>query len=111
MPDEYNALISALDAIDENESELDFEFIKPRVMQEEQRILMRVKSAQVKSETAALLSNQPKHSNRPTGKIAFSVDALIAITVNSKGTSSQDVGPSILILIQYTETLHLQSLH
>ena len=71
LPDEYNALISALDAIDEDESELDFEFIKSRVMQEEQRISMRVKSAQVKSETAALLSNQPKHSNRTPGNNRF----------------------------------------
>jgi len=60
LPDEYNALISALDAIDENETELKFEFIKSRVMQEEQRIQMRTKSAHAKSETAALLSNQSK---------------------------------------------------
>lgn len=66
LPDEYNALISALDAIDEDESELDFGFIKSRVMQEEQRISMRAQSAQVKSETAALLTNQPYSSNRVT---------------------------------------------
>ena len=37
LPEEYNALISALDAIYESEIELDFEFIKSRIMQEEQR--------------------------------------------------------------------------
>ena len=56
LPEEYNALISALDAIDESESELDFEFIKSRIMQEEQRIAMRTISAHDKSEAAVLSS-------------------------------------------------------
>ena len=56
LPDEYNALISALDAIDSSESELDWEFVKSRILQEEQRIGMRAKSALAKSETAALVS-------------------------------------------------------
>ncbi len=59
LPEEYNALISALDAIDEDETKLRFEFIKARIMQEEQRIAMRSKSAIAKSESAALFSNQP----------------------------------------------------
>ena len=59
LPEEYNALISALDAIDEDETKLRFEFIKARIMQEEQRIAMRSKSAVAKSESAALFSNQP----------------------------------------------------
>ena len=63
LPDDYNALISALDAIDEDETKLKFEFIKSRIMQEEQRILMRTKSAQAKSEAAALLAAQ---SGTPT---------------------------------------------
>ncbi len=46
LPEEYNALISALDAIDEDETKLNFEFIKSRIIQEEQRIKMRTKSAQ-----------------------------------------------------------------
>ncbi len=58
LPEEYNALISALDAIDEDESELDFDFIKSRIMQEEQRISIRNKSALAKSEAAALLAAQ-----------------------------------------------------
>ncbi len=58
LPDEYRALISALDAVDSDESELQWEHVKSRVLQEEQRILMRVKSAQQKAETAALLSSQ-----------------------------------------------------
>ena len=31
LPEEYNALISALDAIDGDESKLNFEFIKSRI--------------------------------------------------------------------------------
>ncbi len=62
LPEECNALISALDAIDEDETKLRFEFIKTRIMQEEQRITMRSKSAIAKSESAALLSNQPARS-------------------------------------------------
>ncbi len=58
LPGEYNALISALDAIDEDETKLKFEFIKSRIMQEEQRINMLTKSAQEKAETAALLSQR-----------------------------------------------------
>ena len=38
LPEDYSALISALDAIDEDETKLKFEFIKSRIMQEEQRI-------------------------------------------------------------------------
>lgn len=58
LPDEYNALISALDAIDEHETSLRFEFVKSRIIQEEQRIEMRHKSAQEKSEAAALVSRR-----------------------------------------------------
>ena len=67
LPEEYNALISALDAIDENATKLKFEFIKSRVIQEEQRIMMRTKSAQAKSETAALLTTRPASSSRNGG--------------------------------------------
>lgn len=64
LPEEYNALISALDAIDEDETKLKFEFIKSRIMQEEQRISMRTKFAQEKSETTALLTNQQDSNGR-----------------------------------------------
>ncbi len=66
LPDEYRALISALDAVDSDESELNWEHVKSRVLQEEQRIVMRIKSAQKKSETAALLSNQNHQPSPPT---------------------------------------------
>ena len=46
LPEEYNALTSDLDAIDEDETKLKFQFIKSRIIQEEQRIAMRTKSAQ-----------------------------------------------------------------
>ncbi len=41
LPEECNSLISAHDAIDEDETKLKFEFIKARIMQEEQHIAMR----------------------------------------------------------------------
>ncbi len=64
LPDEYRALISALDALDSDESSLNWEHVKSRVLQEEQRIVMRVKSAQQKSETAALISTQNARRSR-----------------------------------------------
>ena len=33
LPEEYNALVSALDAIDKDQTKLKFEFIRSRVMQ------------------------------------------------------------------------------
>ena len=67
LAEEYNALISALDAIDEDETKLNFEFIKSRVRQEEQRIRMRTKSAKAKSETVALLTTRSVSSSRSGG--------------------------------------------
>ncbi len=67
LPEEYNALITALDAVDEREGELDFDFIKSRVMQEEQRIAIRTDSARAKSEAAALLASHPPPHSRPGG--------------------------------------------
>ena len=66
LPDEYRALISGLDTIDSNESELSWEHVKARVLQEEQRIEARHQMAQAKSETAALLSSQKACANCST---------------------------------------------
>lgn len=57
LPESYDPLISALDAIGTEEDELEFEHVKSRVLQEEQRIAMRNAEASSKSETGALLSN------------------------------------------------------
>ena len=62
LPDDYKALISAIDAADDS-TQLRWDFVKSRIMQEEQRIDMRIKSAQEKSETAAFLG---KKSQNPT---------------------------------------------
>ncbi len=43
LPEEYNALISALDTVDDDEGEHNWESVKSRVMQGEQRINMRPK--------------------------------------------------------------------
>ncbi len=58
LPQEYNSLLSALDAVEDDDSELDRELVKSRVMQEEQRIGMRTQSAVKKSETSGLVSKQ-----------------------------------------------------
>ena len=63
LPDKYNALISALDAIDDQETDLKWEFIKSRILQEEQHIGMRARTALEKTESAALLSKIPSSSN------------------------------------------------
>lgn len=41
LPGDYNAHISALNALEEDETKLKFEFIKSRVTQEEKRTAMR----------------------------------------------------------------------
>lgn len=65
LHDECNTLISALDAIDDEHRDLDWEFVKSRILQEEQRIHMRTKSALTKSEAAALVT-QDKHPAKCT---------------------------------------------
>jgi len=56
LPDPYDPLISALDAIGTEESVLEFDHVKSRIMQEEQRIKMRTTAAVSKSEAGALIS-------------------------------------------------------
>ena len=63
LPEAYDPLISALDAISGEEETLKFDHVKSRVMQEEQRINIRVSQAATKADTAALLSTQ-----RPPGR-------------------------------------------
>lgn len=64
LADEFNSIISALDAVDDGEDSLDWELIKSRIMQEEQRIRMRTRSSITKCEAAALLSTETP-TNRP----------------------------------------------
>ncbi len=44
LPEEYKSIITALDALDSKETELEWEHVKGRLLQEEQRINMRAKS-------------------------------------------------------------------
>lgn len=55
LPDEYNAIISVLDAVGNEESNLSCEFVKSRIMQEEQRIRMTKKSARKNQKLKFLL--------------------------------------------------------
>lgn len=75
LPDPYDPLISALDALGTEEDDLEFEHVKSRVLQEEQRISMRISEASSKSETGALIStcqgkcatcNVAAYTGRPT---------------------------------------------
>ena len=56
LPEAYDPLISALDAIIGEEESLEFDYVKSRVMQEEQRINIRTGQAVTKAE--ALISHQ-----------------------------------------------------
>ncbi len=67
-PDQYDALISALEALGAEESVIHFDFVKARVMQEEQRIPMRSEAALEKSETSALFS---RHYENPEKSSSF----------------------------------------
>ena len=60
LPDEYSPLICALDALGSEESQLDFEFVKGRVMQEEQRINMRKLDALKRTGANSLVANEQR---------------------------------------------------
>ena len=66
LPDAFHPLISALDALGTKDGTLNFEFVKSRVMQEEQRIKIRADESLVKSETSALFTNRQKARRRPS---------------------------------------------
>ena len=57
LPDEYQSLISALDALGDDESHLKWNFIKSRLLQEEQRIQIRNESETVKKEDSAMMED------------------------------------------------------
>lgn len=58
LPTKFDALISALDAIGTEEKSLTFDFVKNRVLQEEQRISFRSQLDAQQSAAAALVANQ-----------------------------------------------------
>ena len=65
LPEAYDPLISALDAISGEDDDLKFDYVKSRVIQEEQRIDIRTGQAAAKAETAALLSQQASNKKKP----------------------------------------------
>ena len=66
LPTAYDSLISALDAVHGEKDDLKFDFVKSRVLQEEQRIEQRSEQGNVKSEASDLLTNQrPYRRDRP----------------------------------------------
>ena len=66
LPDAFDSLISALDALHGEKDNLKFDFVKSRVLQEEQRIQQRIAESKVKSEASALLTiHQTYRKTRP----------------------------------------------
>ena len=60
LPERFDGLISALDAIGDDNEVFTFEYVVSRCQQEEQRHIQRISAALKKSETAALLANSSK---------------------------------------------------
>ena len=75
LPGAFHPLISALDALGTEDKTLNFEFVKSRVMQEEQRMKIRADESLVKTETSALFINRQKARRRPScdncGKLGY----------------------------------------
>ena len=61
LPTAYDPLISALDALHGEKDDLKFDYVKSRVLQEEQRIEKRIGQDNAKSEASALVSNQRQY--------------------------------------------------
>ncbi len=59
LPEQYDPLISALDAIGTDDTLLRFDHVKSRVLQEETRISLRISETTSTSESASLLSKNP----------------------------------------------------
>jgi hypothetical protein len=55
LPDRFDGLISALDALGSEDKIFTLEFVKSRLLQEEQRIDMRMQTSIIESEAAALV--------------------------------------------------------
>ena len=58
LPDRFDGLISALNALGNDEKLFTFDFLKSRCQKEEQRHKHRDNDARIKSETAALLGSR-----------------------------------------------------
>lgn len=60
LPERFENLISALDALLNEERTLSLDLVKSRLIQEEQRMLLRSETHMVKTEAAALVAkNKP----------------------------------------------------
>ena len=68
LPDRFDSLISALDALADDQELFTFEFVKSRCQQEEQRHIKRDEDTHKKSESAALLATRSKEKCEHCGK-------------------------------------------
>ncbi len=59
LPERFDSLICALDALGNDNDTFTLEFVKSRLLQEEQRMKMRMEATNVKSEASALVSSHP----------------------------------------------------
>jgi len=68
LPSSYESLIVALDALGNDDRQFTFDFVKSRLIQEEQRCIEREKSDSVKQESSALFGmrsgGQPSKNGR-----------------------------------------------
>ncbi len=63
LSERFNSLISALDALGNEDETFSLDFVKSRLLQQEQRMEMRTRASSTKSETSALFSTRSR--NRP----------------------------------------------
>lgn len=72
LPEAYDPLISAIDAIHGEDEKLKFDYVKSRIIQEEQRINTRTSQAAAKTEAAALAALAPATTPRaPRPRCSF----------------------------------------
>eukprot|EP00171_Calliarthron_tuberculosum_P021821 IDg21821t1 len=65
LPDRFDSIISVMDALGKEDKIFTFEFVKSRLLQDEQRTDMRVQTSIVKSEAAALVAHNHSESCFP----------------------------------------------
>ncbi len=66
LPEQYDALIRAVDAFGTDESAIHFEFVEACVIQEEQCITLRSEASLVESEALVLLFSHRDHGEKHT---------------------------------------------
>ncbi len=69
LPERFNNLISALDALGNENETFSLEFVQSLLLQEEQRINMRLETSSMKTEASALVSARRSRQPRTTSAV------------------------------------------